>query len=100
MKEHSYVLGQTIEIFAQFLNKELGNPADPTTVTAGIATPDDVVALHVYLVDPGVVRDDVGKYHFRYRIIHTGIHSYTWVGDGTVATADEGVFLVPGSKFG
>ena len=61
-----------------------GSPADPTTVTLTIITPDG--AQHT-VAQPPIVRDGIGAYHYDYTVATVGVHQYEFQGTGAVVAA-------------
>jgi hypothetical protein len=76
-----YWVETKIRISGVFVD-DVGNPADPTTVTLTIKEPQHQPDL---VVTP--VRDGVGLYHYDTVIGSAGIWTYQWQGEGDLIAA-------------
>lgn len=83
-----YIIGTPVEIEANFINVETGQPADPITVTAEIRLPDLMIAD----LTSSVNRVGVGDYRILFSPTQNGLHQYRVEGDGNLFAANEGAF--------
>lgn len=88
---HSYNKGQAIICSATFQDGVSGSYIDPTTVTFHDLDPSGNNADHIYGVDPGLVKDSVGHYHYNLLLDEVGNWHYRWDCTGSHAGAAEGV---------
>ena len=95
---NTYTIGQATRLSAAFTETPGGSPADPTTVTLYVRTPDRALSTHVYGVDGNVIKDSTGIYHYDFTPAEPGTHAYRWEGVGAVTDAAEVQFFVPQSK--
>lgn len=85
-----YEIGQLarLEVIFQDIN---GNPADPTTVSVLVQSPD---GTQVNYNPPDVVRDETGSYHFDLLVLQAGSYLYQWNGTGVLVAVQEGSITV------
>jgi hypothetical protein len=90
-KSPPYDIGDALILRGEFLNSN-NQFDDPSAVTLEIACPDGTI---ISLNGGDVIKDDVGKYHYRY-LVNNGIGYYytTWRGSGIVDIVREKRFPV------
>jgi hypothetical protein len=95
--EHS--IGQVITLRASFTTAS--GLSDPDVVRVFVKLPDGTTTPYVYLANPEVVRESIGKYHLKIRASQHGTHRHRWVGEWgeDEAAADEDLFRVKKSRF-
>lgn len=91
-----YQFKQGVELTAEFKNG--ASFIDPTTVRLLLYKPDNVTLTYVYGVAAEVLRDDVGKYRFKFVPDQEGPWTFRWEGTGPEC-ADEKKFKVIDSVF-
>lgn len=86
----TYEIGQLarLEVIFQDIN---GNPADPTTVSVLVQSPD---GTQVNYNPPDVVCDGTGSYHFDLLVLQAGSYLYQWNGTGVLVAVQEGSITV------
>jgi signal peptidase I len=94
-----YDVGDVVRVNVNFKG-DTGPDVDPSVVTLSIWHPDGSITDHVYGTDPGVIKDNVGDYHYDILIVAEGLHQYRWVGSGAVAPgAGESSFIARRTVF-
>jgi hypothetical protein len=93
-----YQIGDQPRLTAQFVSDESG-ALDPTTVVCKIRTPAGVETAYTYGVDPEVVRDSAGAYHFDLLLTEALTWWHRWTGTGLLVAAGEQPIYVEPSAF-
>ena len=94
-----YDVGDVVRVTSKFKG-DTGPDVDPTVVTLSLWHPDGTTTDHVYGVDPAVVKDDTGDYHYDVMVDAEGLWQYKWVGSGAVAPgAGESSFIARRTVF-
>lgn len=91
-----YDLDCKIRLSAAFIDAVNDTPADPTSVTLYVKTPDGSVTTYTYPDD--VSKDSVGNYHYDFSTSQIGKHYYRYKGTGAVEFAGEVEFRVEKSQ--
>lgn len=91
-----YQFKQGVELTTEF--KSGPTFLDPATIRLMLYKPDGTSVTYVYGVNPEVLRDDLGKYRFKFVPDQEGDWIYRWEGDAP-ETADEKKFKVIDSVF-
>jgi len=92
---NTYDVGDLVQLSVTFKNSA-GTNTDPTTVTFKLQTPDAATTTYVYGTDSQLVKSATGVYHVNWSCTQVGLHLVSWVGTGTIETAEEGYFHVSG----
>lgn len=98
----SFRWGALIRLTAKFTNGDIRCPVavDPDTVTLRTFDPEETTTERDYVVDTeGIVRDDVGEYHFDIDAQLVGSWTYRWEGTGAAQAVNEAKFTVLDSPF-
>jgi len=85
-----YQIGQLARIIVQWEDIN-GNPADPTTVTVLVQSPDGT--QQTYGVPP-IERDGVGLYHYDLTCSEAGSYLFVWTAGGAIDGAQQGSITV------
>lgn len=91
----SYPVGSLVRVSAAFTDAS-GAAVDPTTVTLQVKTPAGTVTSYV---DPDVVHDGVGLYHYDIDGSTVGNWEYRWSSTGTGQAAEESSFTIEHTEF-
>lgn len=78
---------------------DTGALVDPDVLTVSIKTPSKVTSTLVFGVDPGLIRDAQGVYHFYITLTESGNWHYRAVGTGSRPVAKEGTVFCQPSEF-
>ena len=86
---NSYLKGQKIRCEAEFRNVASGALVDPTNVFFRTLNPANATVTHQFGVDPNVIQDGVGQYHYDLLLDVAGTWYYRWDSTGTHEGANE-----------
>lgn len=90
-------VGALVRVEATFLSN--GVPVDPTTVTGKYMTPGGIETAYVYGINPELVKDTTGVYHFDVDIDASGTWTVRMEGSGAYQGAWEESFVVQETVF-
>ena len=96
---NSYTLGQNVRCSVVIRNVTTQALVDPTTVTFRAKSPNGTLTVHVFGVDPELIKDGVGQYHDDITLNVAGDWYYRWEGTGAHVGACENRMCVRGSEF-
>lgn len=89
-----YQLETQVLLTMRFFQADGVTPADPSTVTLRILTPDGAVASYSY-AGGDIVRVSAGVYTYQLETTQSGRWLYKWQGDGSLEVASPDItFLV------
>ena len=71
-----------------------GSYVDPNHVALYLIPPTEIESHFVYGVEPGFVKDAVGKYHYDHYASMYGQHVYRFQASGTAWGMEEQTFVV------
>jgi len=90
-----YDVGDVVRVSCTFSTADV--LTDPTTITLCVKTPNGTIHEYTYAAGT-VLKGAPGVFYKDVSIDASGTWTYRWVGTGTVATAEEGQFLVRNQK--
>ena len=96
-----YEIDTSIQLRGVFFNPLAGVPIDPSEVLAFVQDPDGNITTYDSLGgSPGIIRDNVGRYHLTLETSIAGVWTYKFQARGTVAaTSPDTTFTVAPSVF-
>ena len=98
MSSPPYIVGDRPRVTATF-RSSAGSLVDPQEVTAQVRAPDGTETTFVYGTDVELVRASVGAFYLDVDLTTGGVWTVRWVGDGTIAGAEELELRVRPSAF-
>lgn len=92
-----YDIGDVVRLAGSFQGS--AGPLDPGSVTGRFRIASAQPTSYTYGVDPQLVRDAVGQYHFDVEATESGTWYYRFESSGIGQAAAEGTFRVRRSRF-
>jgi len=86
---NSFPTGSLVRISATFTDYA-GNNLDPSTVLVTITDPSGATTQIQYGLDPDLVREEVGVYHYDLDLSKPGRWCFAWKSTGTGQAAQSG----------
>lgn len=91
-----YEKGETVRITGTFTVSDVAT--DPTTVTLKVQNPAGTETTYTYAAGE-ITKSATGVYYKDISLTTSGYWYYSWIGTGTVVSADEDYLFVKPSEF-